>query len=60
MLNFIHYIMKFKMWATVFPQPSRSSLRSTQHPLQAVLSSIYAVQQDTQGVLMSEFIHHVC
>ena len=21
---------------------------------------IYAVQQDTQSVLMSEFIHHVC
>ena len=22
--------------------------------------NIYAVQQDTQNVLMSEFIHHVC
>ena len=22
--------------------------------------NVYAVQQDTQSVLMSEFIHHVC
>ena len=23
-------------------------------------TNLYAVQQDTQSVLMSEFIHHVC
>ena len=27
---------------------------------QAAVCNIYAVQQDTQSVLMSEFIHRIC
>ena len=66
--------MGFDLWALRVPQPCnqlafqldgrRTVPNGTAYAMLSLLFTykylIYAVQQDTQSVLMSEFIHHLC